>query len=483
MAGDLSHDASKWEAFRLVKEDDVEGLRRALSHHPQGSWSAWRNFAGKTLYQVAEKESRGSGSGRCLEWLRGELQQMDLEPQQVPRVDYVDRVVEQREYVDKVLQVPVQEVHYHKKLKHVPQFREVPVPEVREVERMTVKEELHVVNELVEVPKDVIHTTIREIPDIKHITERREETTEELLPFSLTPVDRVTEVHTVDVHPKVQFVPGEKKIEPSEYEEISVPYELYVPTTEVNYIDKVVVRPKEVPVSNVKEYAVKVPVYEQREVSVVQKDIEVTQHIKHVPEFPMRTEWVPKRHGDLFDSMDANHDGVIDRAEWDAAQRRERSAAVERSASDLKHEMWYELSTLRFRSTHLGKSNAYLRKELELCRARARQLEDSLASERQLREEEERRLEERRRSSAGRVVMHLKPLPVRTDSCAEADRILSPNTSTIFRSAVDMSGISSMFDSPQALTNRADQLFDQLDRNHDGVISREEFYAGMGRRR
>jgi hypothetical protein len=324
------------------------------------------------------------------------------------------------------------------------------------------------------------------MPEIKRVVDKREETTEEPLPFGLSPVDRVTEMHTVDVHPRVQFVTGGRKLEQSEDEEVSVPYELYVPKTEVNYIDQVVVRPKEVSVSKIREYAVKVPVYEERQVSVVQRDTEFTQFIKHVPEFPMRTEWVPK--ADMFDRIDTNHDGVISRAEFDAALAGAPSV-VERSIADLKYEMWYELSMQRSKSAHLAKRNAYLKKELDLCRVRARQLGDNLASERQLRQEEERQFEERQRSGTGKVVMHLKPLPVRTDSCAEADRFLSPNTSTIYRSAHDVSGVfdspdrhNTSFDSPEFFADRANQLFDQLDRNHDGVISRDEFYAGFGRR-
>jgi hypothetical protein len=319
------------------------------------------------------------------------------------------------------------------------------VQEVRQVERFTVREELQVVNELVQLPKEVIHTTIKEIPDIKHIVEKREETTEELMPFSLSPVDRVTELHTVDVFPKVQFVPGEKKTESPEYEQVSVPYELYVPQTEVRYIDREVVRQVPISVPNVKEHAVIVRQCEEREVSITQKDYEVTQHIKHVPEFPMRTEWVTDRH-----------------------------------SADVKDEMWHELHLLRFKCAHLGKVNAYLKKELVGYRSRARELGESLASEKQLRQEEERQFQERQRAGMGKVVMSLKPLLVRTDSCPEASRILSPNTSTVYRSAHDMSGISSI-GSPHISTGRANQLFDMLDTNHDGVISRGEFYAGVGR--
>jgi len=492
-SGSLS-DAHRWEAFRLVKADDVEGLQQALSRYVPEEWGAWRNFSGRTMYQVAEKESQSSGSSRCLQLLLERLQQTDLVPQQVPKVDYIDRVIERRECVDRVLQVPVQEVHHHKTLKHVPKFCEVLVPEVLNVERYTIKEELQLKKELVDVPKEVIHTTIREMPEIRHVVEKREETTEELLPFSLSPVDRVTEVHTVDVQPRMQFVTGERKIE-SEYEEVSVPYELYVPKTEVNYIDQVRVRPKEVSVPNIREYAVSVPVYEEREVPVVQKDIEFTQYIKHVPNFPMRTEWVPKsyRAGAAgpaglsadFDMIDSNHDGVISREEFqqavEGAQELQRADAGRSNVADLKYEMWYELQTLRFKSTHLGKSNAYLKEKLDLCEERVRQLGDSLVSERRLRQEQERQLEERTRNGMDKIVMRLKPLPVRTDSCAEADRIMSPNASTIYRSAHDMSGISSI-GSPQLFTNRTNDLFDQLDRNHDGVISRDEFYAGMGRR-
>jgi len=464
----------------MTMTDDVESLRQALSRHEPEVWSVWRNFAGKTLYQVAEKESLISGSNRCLELLRGKLQQMGMEPRQVPRVDYIDSLVEQREHMDKVIEVPTQEVHYHKTMKHVPKFSEVLVREVREVERYTVKEKLHVVEEVVERPKEVIHTTIRDMPEIQRTVQKREETTEELLPFSLSPVDRVTEMHTVDVHPRVQFV-TEKKIARSEYEEVSVPYELYVPKAEVKFIDQVVVRPNEVTVPTIREYAVRVPVYEEKVVPIVQRDIEFTQHIKHVPEFPMRTEWVPKGNGDaqsMFDRIDTNHDGVISRAEFDAALVGA-PPVVERSIADPKCEMWYELSMLRSKSAHLSNSNAYLKSKLDMCKVWARQLGDSLASEKQLRQEEERELQERKRNGMGKVVIDLKSLPVRIDSCSEADRILSPNASTIYRSAHDMSGISHM-DSPQCST--ANQLFDQLDVNHDGVISRDEFYAGMGRR-
>jgi hypothetical protein len=477
MPADNLSDVNKWEAFRLVKADNAEGLRQALSHHEPEAWSVWRNFAGKTLYQVAEKESLNSGSDRCLQLLREKLRQMDLVPQQVPKVDYVDRVVEHREYMDKVIEVPVQEVHYHKTLRHVPEFREVPVPEVREVERYTYKEELQVVPEIRSVPKEVIHTTIREMPEIRHVVEKREEKTDVPLPLSLTPVDRVAEVHTVDVHPRVQWVTGERKIEPHEYEQVAVPYELYVPKTEVNFIDRVVMRPKEVVVPNIKEHAVKVPVYQERDIAVTQTDTEITQHIKYVAEFPTRTEWVPKRSGgDLFDRIDTNHDGVISRAEFDAAVVGAPSV-VERNIADLKYEMWYELHMLRSKSAHLGKRNAYLKKELDHYRARKQKLGDDLASERQLRQQEERQLQERKRKP---VVMHLKPLPVRTDKNADAEGFGSPSTMYQSRNH-DLSGSFSI-DSPQFFAGAANRLFDQLDRNHDGVIDRAEWRAAMGRR-
>lgn len=512
MSSNSFNDVGKWEAFRLVKADDAQGLQRALSSHQPEAWSAWRNFAGKTLYQVAEKESWSSGKDRCLKLLHQKLQDLNLEPQQVHKVDYIDRVVEQKEYIDKVLKVPVDEVHYHKTLRHVPELNVTEVQEVRQVERYTVKEELQVMNELVEVPKEVIHTTIKEIPDIKHIVEKREETTDELMPFSLSTVDRVTELHTVDVLPKVQFVAGEKNILSPEYEQVSVPYELYVPQTEVNYIDRQVVRQVPISVPNVKEHAVIVRQCEEREVSITQKDYEVTQYVKHVPKFPMRTEWVPKGRGGAtiprssrlaglpaeFDMVDANNDGVISpdefrqaggspqefrRADADRSggisraeflldrvdgsrdgvvTRAELDTALaggpvvaERCSADVRDEMWHELHLLRFKCAHLGKVNAYLEKELVGYRSRTRELGETLSSEKQLRqEEEERQLKERQRAGTGKIVMSLKPLPVRTDSCPEADRVLSPNTSTFYRSAHETSVISSI-GSPHISTDRA----------------------------
>merc|ERR1712194_374419 len=119
-------------------------------------------------------------------------------------------------------------------------------------------------------------------------------------------------------------------------------------------------------VTTIREHAVRVPVYGEKVVPIVQRDIEFTQHIKHVPEFPMRTEWAPKGNGDAqstFDRIDTNHDGVISRAEFDAALVGA-PPVVGRSIADPKCEMWYELSMLRSKSAHLSKSNAYLKSKL-----------------------------------------------------------------------------------------------------------------------
>lgn len=66
---------SKWEAFKLVKTDNVDALRRCLEPFPVDEWRHWRNFGGKTLLQLAEWEStRDTGGGTdCLGYLRGRL--------------------------------------------------------------------------------------------------------------------------------------------------------------------------------------------------------------------------------------------------------------------------------------------------------------------------------------------------------------------------------------------------------------------------
>jgi hypothetical protein len=46
----------KWEAFKLVKEDNVEGLRKILSYYHYDEWSRWQNHSGRTLLELAESE-------------------------------------------------------------------------------------------------------------------------------------------------------------------------------------------------------------------------------------------------------------------------------------------------------------------------------------------------------------------------------------------------------------------------------------------
>ncbi|CAK0814297.1 unnamed protein product [Prorocentrum cordatum] len=61
----------KWEAFRMVKDDNVEGLRDILSRHRPEEWSSWQNYSGKTLLQLAESEHErdSAGIGDCLAYL------------------------------------------------------------------------------------------------------------------------------------------------------------------------------------------------------------------------------------------------------------------------------------------------------------------------------------------------------------------------------------------------------------------------------
>lgn len=47
---------NKWEAFKAVKEDNVEGLRAILADHHFHEWSRWQNYSGKTLLDLAESE-------------------------------------------------------------------------------------------------------------------------------------------------------------------------------------------------------------------------------------------------------------------------------------------------------------------------------------------------------------------------------------------------------------------------------------------
>lgn len=399
-----SSDVDRQRVFQLVHEDDAHGLAEELDRHQPEAWSAWRNIAGRTLYQAAERESRE----RCLELLRERLQAQGFVPRQVPRVDYFDTTSEVLDIVQEIVPVSVPEAHYHKTMRYVPKLSVTEVPEVIEVPRRTIREELQVREEHVRREKEVNQTTIREEVDVRRVLERREETTERPLPVDLAPVERIAETHVVDVRPDVRYsVPREADVV-RDFEEVPFQHNVYVPMSEVKFVDQCQVRQREVTVSHVTEHPVIVEKHEVECKPVTLTDTEIIRNIKYVPQLPVQTEWVPPGRGRELGHSTTN-------------------------ASPGGDDLWYELNMLRSKNAHLARMNARLQGGLDLCGERARQLGDQLARERQLREDKERQARELESGMA--KATHLNKLPPRILRSG-SDCVLSPEQSTTFLSSI-----------------------------------------------
>ncbi|CAK0906600.1 unnamed protein product, partial [Prorocentrum cordatum] len=114
-------DGARLQAFTLVRRGDAEALELLLSTVEPSVWGAWRDFAGATLYQVAEDSAgrRGGGAARCLELLGARLRALGFEEVRRPRVPYRDVVEEVPAVgVERGLDVGVPEVQFHKTLRH-----------------------------------------------------------------------------------------------------------------------------------------------------------------------------------------------------------------------------------------------------------------------------------------------------------------------------------------------------------------------------
>merc|ERR1719245_2931026 len=136
-------DFAKWEAFRHTRKDDLDSLEQVLAPYETDLWRTWRNFAGRTLYQVAEHESkREFRKTRCHVYLRAHLQKLGLKEEQAIETYYLNTVVEVPQVVQTEVEVEVPEVHYHKTLKYAPEPIIKEVIDVVEVPQITWKEEL-----------------------------------------------------------------------------------------------------------------------------------------------------------------------------------------------------------------------------------------------------------------------------------------------------------------------------------------------------
>lgn len=401
--------ADRERAFQLVHADDAQGLAGELDGHQPEAWSIWRNLAGRTLYQVAEREGRG----HCLELLRERLRALGLVPVEAPRVDYIDRtVVAPVEVSEEIVPVTVPEIHYHKTLRHVPEFIVKEVPEVVEVPRRTVREELRVVEERVSRPRHVTQTTICEEPEIRRVQKREETLEERPLPIELTPVERTAVIHKVDVVPDLRPVPKVEVIR--DYEEVPFLHNVYVPKTEVKFVDQVEVRQREITVPNVTEHPVIVEKIQVERKNVTMTDTEIIRNIIYVPQMPMQTEWVPQcRRAAVYEPI---------------AERKLGGNTT--NASPGVGDLWYELNLLRSRNDHLVRMNARLKGGLDKCGEQKRQLGDQLARERQLRLDKERQVQQLEREVA--TVTYLKTLPPQVLGSPGADCFQSPNQSTTF---------------------------------------------------
>jgi len=332
--------------------------------------------------------------------------------------------------------------------------------------------------EHVDVARNIQHTTIREVPHIVKVQKEASEEVEVGLDVSLPPVMRPFVIHDVEVDAKVRLVPGEQQVF-EDQEVVEVLHDVYVPKTDVRYVDQEVRVPKEVVVKHVRERAVIVPEIREETKRIVQNDTTIVQNIRYMPKVPLETEWVPS--------------GIAARERSGSPSRRFPQMIVPRfTSADMQENMWYELNILRNEHSYLVKRNQQARQDLEASKRRVEQLRRRVAEEKRVREGQQEQL--RSREQEVRKVQ-LAPLPVKTESSFEVDRLMN-TPSTIFRShdvtgissiaSPDMSRLSAEFDrmdvNGDGVITRSEFLFDRLDRNHDGVITRDEFRRGLGLR-
>mmetsp|Transcript_32376 Transcript_32376/g.92350 ORF Transcript_32376/g.92350 Transcript_32376/m.92350 type:complete len:526 (+) Transcript_32376:64-1641(+) len=254
---------SKWEAFKMVKDDNVEGLRRVLSDHHYDEWSRWQNYSGKTLLELAEhlrvrmtelsdmggfsdtamylrermmREGIESGTIRRTSPTIRELTVDDPTPGRfsprrvidpgVGRYPVMTHVAREPAMTQSVITEPVSIYQEPVRTEHVitepvayrepvvarepsiPRDPQVVSPNLVETSVEVVDIQDHPI--VVEVPQHQVHTVTREVPRVNVIeaTETHEvcvDHREECLDVSLYPEITKVNVPKVTVHQKVEF--------------------------------------------------------------------------------------------------------------------------------------------------------------------------------------------------------------------------------------------------------------------------------------
>mmetsp|Transcript_32375 Transcript_32375/g.92345 ORF Transcript_32375/g.92345 Transcript_32375/m.92345 type:complete len:511 (+) Transcript_32375:64-1596(+) len=276
---------SKWEAFKMVKDDNVEGLRRVLSDHHYDEWSRWQNYSGKTLLELAEhlrvrmtELSDMGGFSDTAMYLRERMMREGFEAGAIRHQPMTFReltvedpmagrfspghVVRRQDISEPVSQSVITEpVAYREPVMRQqfitepvafrePVFQREPVilssPQVvtaNLVERCVevVDRQDHPV--IVEVPQQQLHTITREIPRVNVIetTEPLEVSVdhrEELLNVETYPVITKVNVPKVSVYEKIEFRPTSTQVLERD---IIMEEPLIPPTVETT---KLVIRPE-----------------------------------------------------------------------------------------------------------------------------------------------------------------------------------------------------------------------------------------------
>merc|ERR1719343_236809 len=203
-------DRARLEAFTLVRRDDAQALDLLLSPIEPDVWRAWRDFAGATLYQVAEDGARrrGGEGTRCLGLLADRLRALDLQEVHRPKVPYRDVVKEVPTVLERDLDVGVPEVQFHKTLRYVPDVEITSATQVIDVPQIAVKEQLKVLEQHVEVAKEVPRLYIKEVEKIELAKETGvPEIVEQALQMNLQSVERTLETPVLEFRERLVHVP------------------------------------------------------------------------------------------------------------------------------------------------------------------------------------------------------------------------------------------------------------------------------------
>jgi hypothetical protein len=235
-----------------------------------------------------------------------------------------------------------------------------------------------------------------------------------------------------------------------------------VPRNQVLLQPELITETKAVSIPAKEERIVEVPETRMETRVVEVPEVTTTKTVYHVPTYPTQTnrhyyEPLARVEPLTFDQIDANHDGVISRGEFQAALARPEYAFDGADGRRVAE----EVQRLRGDNLRLEQDGRQMQADLKRRHAEEKQLAQELAEER-------RRIHE---------------LDVRMLAAQQSKRVDGPSPpASGLRRGYERHVMEPMSSSYVFRSGIEPLSFDQIDTNHDGVISRGEFQAALARR-